>query len=177
MAVNIDQVVAQSSMDQLSAKSYLQTEVFPKLESALNILLETIEKNGEFENYVEMLAEREERERKDLRKRERERDRLADGDAIISEEEDEEEEQASDCSNTSSDPENSDNVVSDFHVTVNNGDNDKLGAGLKAPATPSVSAYGRKKALSKASIDDVHRFNALRFLALNLKSQNGTMNE
>merc|ERR1711957_1054269 len=175
MAVNIDQVVAQSGMDQLSAKSYLQNEVFPKLESALNILLETIEKNGEFENYVEMLAEREERERKDLRKRERERDRLADGDAVISEEDDdEEEEQASDWSNTSSDPENSDNVVSDFHVTVNN-DNDKLGGGLRAPGTPSVSAYGRKKALSKASMDDAHRFNALRFLALNLMSLNDTL--
>ena len=53
-------------------------------------LLETIEKNGEFENYVEMLAEREERERKELRKRERERDRLADGDANITEEEEDE---------------------------------------------------------------------------------------
>ena len=49
--------------------------------------METIEKNGEFENYVEMLAEREERERKQLRQRERERKRLADGDHYPSEEE------------------------------------------------------------------------------------------
>ena len=74
-------------MDQLSAKTYLQSAVFPKLEQALNTLLETIEKNGEFENYVEMLAEREERERKQLRQRERERKRLADGDHYPSEEE------------------------------------------------------------------------------------------
>ncbi len=43
-------------------------------------LLETIEKNGEFENYVEMLADREDRERKELRRRERERRKLAYGD-------------------------------------------------------------------------------------------------
>ena len=43
-------------------------------------MLETIEKNGEFEKYVDMLDEREEKERKDLRRRERERKRLELGD-------------------------------------------------------------------------------------------------
>ena len=49
--------------------------MFPKLEVALNNLLETIEKNGEFEKYVIMLTDREEREHRALRRRERERDR------------------------------------------------------------------------------------------------------
>ena len=84
--VDIAQVAKDSGMDQLTAKQYLQAEVFPKLEVALNSvslqkshsntdvqLLETIEKNGEFEKYVEMLAEREELERKAVRKRNRER--------------------------------------------------------------------------------------------------------
>ena len=35
--------------------------------------METIEKNGEFEKYVDMLDEREQKERRDLRRRKRER--------------------------------------------------------------------------------------------------------
>ena len=85
-----------ASLDQVSAKEYLQLNVFPKLESALNTvsktlinqkmneksnwldfwlwqLLETIEKNGEFERYVVMLTDREEKEHRELRRRERER--------------------------------------------------------------------------------------------------------
>ena len=127
-----------------------------------------------------MLAEREERERKDLRKRIRERNQLADGDAIISEEEDEEEqEQLSDWSaEESEEAENSDNVVSDFNVTAN--DN---GGNLKMPQTPGQSAAGGrsmgKRAFSKASdlADQAMRFNALRFLAMNLKSQNESLNK
>lgn len=53
-------------------------------------LLETIEKNGEFEKYVDALAEREERERRDLRRRERERKRLEQGDHYISDKDSEE---------------------------------------------------------------------------------------
>ena len=51
--------------------------------------METIEKNGEFEKYVDMLDEREEKERRDLRRRERERKRLAEGDHYISDQESE----------------------------------------------------------------------------------------
>ena len=67
-------------------------------------LLETIEKNGEFEKYVVMLAEREDKEHRELRRRERERKRLEQGDNYISEndsldendEEDEDDEDDSD---------------------------------------------------------------------------------
>ena len=34
--VDVSQVAAGAGMDQLSAKAYLQDQVFPKLESALN---------------------------------------------------------------------------------------------------------------------------------------------
>merc|ERR1740116_417596 len=114
-AVDISAVANQAGMDQVSAKSYLQGEVFPKLESALNTLLETIEKNGEFESYVGMLAEREERERKQLRKRDRERQRLADGDAHISEESESEQEQLSDWSQ-SSEEEAEGSDINDFNA-------------------------------------------------------------
>ncbi|MFN9955829.1 MAG: hypothetical protein ACK55I_22240, partial [bacterium] len=70
--------------------------------------METIEKNGEYENYIAMLAAREVRERQALRKRERERDRLADGDAIISEDEEEEAEELSDWSASSEEPNDND---------------------------------------------------------------------
>ena len=45
-------------LDQITAKAYLDTNVFGMLEQSLNHLLETIERNGEFEKYVEMLADR-----------------------------------------------------------------------------------------------------------------------
>lgn len=174
-------------MDQISAKNYLQSEVFPKLELALNTvspitylslytcsqLLETIEKNGEYENYIAMLAAREVREYQALRKRERERDRLADGDANISEDEEEEAEELSDWSASSEEEGDNDDVVSDFNVTAADG--------LKMPATPSHSQLDKrslaKKTFSKASdLQDLSmRFNALRFLAMNLKSQNDTL--
>ena len=48
------------------------------------MLLETIEKNGEFEKYVEMLANRQEKEQRELRRRAREMRRLEQGDAYIS---------------------------------------------------------------------------------------------
>merc|ERR1712060_105092 len=76
---------ANTHLDQATAKEYLQNNVFPKLEVALNTLLETIEKNGEFEKYVVMLAEREDKEHRELRRRERERKRLEQGDHYISE--------------------------------------------------------------------------------------------
>ena len=113
-----------------------------------------------------MLQAREVRERKELRKRERERDRLADGDAVISEDSEDDAEELSDWS-ASSEEENCDDVVSDFNVTA--ADGLKLG-------TPSHSAMEKrsvaKKAFSKASdlADLSMRFNALRFLAMNLKS-------
>ena len=43
-------------------------------------MLETIERNGEFEKYVEMLAYRQAREQRDLRRRAREMKRLQGGD-------------------------------------------------------------------------------------------------
>jgi hypothetical protein len=120
-----------------------------------------------------MLAAREVREYQALRKRERERDRLADGDAIISEDEEEEPEELSDWSASSEEEGDNDEVVSDFNVTAADG--------LKMPATPSHSQLDKrslaKKTFSKASdLQDLSmRFNALRFLAMNLKSQNDTL--
>ena len=136
-------------------------------------MLETIEKNGEFESYVEMLAEREDRERKELRKRKRERDALADGDALISEEEDQDEEEDgnSDWSNSEESQADSENCMSDFNAVSPGPRN----------GTPSQSMYGQsrkhRQALSKASnLEELAmRFNALRFLAMNLKSQNDSL--
>ena len=49
--------------------------------------METIEKNGEYQKYVIMLAEREEQAHRDLRRRERARKRLEFGDNYQSENE------------------------------------------------------------------------------------------
>jgi hypothetical protein len=76
-------------LDQITAKAYLDINVFSYLEQSLNHLLETIERNGEFENYVEMLADRQEKEQRELRRRAREMKRLELGDAYISSESEE----------------------------------------------------------------------------------------
>mmetsp|Transcript_5381 Transcript_5381/g.4945 ORF Transcript_5381/g.4945 Transcript_5381/m.4945 type:complete len:85 (+) Transcript_5381:167-421(+) len=55
------------------------------------MLLEAIEQNGEFEKYVDMLAERQEREQKELRRREKERKMLEMGDDYVSSDSDHEE--------------------------------------------------------------------------------------
>ena len=73
-------------MNQITAKDFLEQSVFPTLEAGLNHLLETIESNGEYTKYVEMLAERQEKESRDLRRRERERRRVAQGDDFVSSE-------------------------------------------------------------------------------------------
>tara|TARA_B110000285_G_C14854511_1_gene481551 strand:- start:442 stop:696 length:255 start_codon:yes stop_codon:yes gene_type:complete len=68
--------IQNKKLDQITAKAYLDQRVFGNLETSLNHLLETIERNGEFEKYVEMLADRQEREQRDLRRRAREMQRL-----------------------------------------------------------------------------------------------------
>jgi hypothetical protein len=122
-ALNMNKALAATTLDQIGAKQYLQSKVFPKLEVALNSvslhfalkrhwllqLLETIEKNGEFEKYVDMLDEREEKERRDLRRRERERKRLELGDHYVSDN-DSEEDLFDDSENSDSDEEASESV-------------------------------------------------------------------
>ena len=77
-------------LDQITAKAYLDQNVFGMLEESLNHLLETIERNGEFEKYVEMLADRQEREQRELRRRAREMKRLELGDDYVSSDTEEE---------------------------------------------------------------------------------------
>ena len=100
---------------------------------------------------------------------------MLNGDAEISEESEEPEEELSDWSASDSYDEQCDDVVSDFQVTAGEG-------GLVKAATPSISGIDgrsmkKRNAFSKASDlqDLAMRFNALRFLAMNLKSQNDTL--
>ena len=78
--------ISSGSLDQITAKAYLDKNVFGYLEKSLNDLLETIETNGEFEKYVGMLADRQEREQRELRRRAREQKRIELGDTYISSE-------------------------------------------------------------------------------------------
>ena len=83
----IDNNVFPDPANHLTAKTYLMEDVYPTLDRVLNELLSAIESNGEYEKYVDMLAERQERAQKELRKRERERRRLEMGDDYDSQEE------------------------------------------------------------------------------------------
>ena len=83
--------------------------------------METIEKNGEFEKYVIMLTDREEREHRDLRRRERERDRLKMGDDYVSdgdsEDKPEEEEEDDDETDSEYDSEEAGSEMQDAAVS------------------------------------------------------------
>lgn len=83
----VDNNVFPDPANHLTAKTYLMEDVYPTLDRVLNELLSAIESNGEYEKYVDMLAERQERAQKELRKRERERRRLEMGDDYDSQEE------------------------------------------------------------------------------------------
>ena len=179
-----------SSFDQVSAKDYLQQNVFPKLEIALNNvsiflislyificfaqqLLETIEKNGEFQRFVVMLTDREEKEHRQLRRRERERKRLQEGDAYASD--NDSEDWKDDAEDDDFDDETSEygSEAQSEMLDGAAGVSDIVGADGRS----SVQTKKRKGTSSKVSdgMDIQHRFNALRFLAMNMKSQNGTM--
>ena len=78
----------------------------------MNTLLETIERNGEFEKYVEMLADRQTREQRELRRRAREMKRLEKGDEYVSSDTDDSGSKESDWSATDD--------QSDFNVSGGN---------------------------------------------------------
>jgi hypothetical protein len=143
--------------------------------------LETIEKNGEFESYVDMLADREERERKALRRRDRDNARKAYGDKLPPDYQNAEEseggdqtaEEKSDWSKETSEEEDSDDSmrpdITDFNANTLGG-SVLSGKGLHDPNTPYSRTHKLKSKISKDDMDLAHRFNALRFLAMNLKS-------
>ena len=124
-----------------------------------------------------MLADREDRERKELKRRDRDRAKLAYGDKFMPEDESDipEETELSDWSAESEEEESEPDspAVTDFQMTVG-------GDGNMHRPELSATHSRHKKLLSKCSNNDLdlaHRFNALRFLAMNLKSQNETMNK
>ena len=83
----LDNNVYPDPYNHMTAKSYMIDHLCPTLNIVLNDLVNTIEKNGEFERYVDMLEERQEKAQKELRKREKERRRLEMGDDYDSAEE------------------------------------------------------------------------------------------
>ena len=101
--------LASGSLDQITAKAYLDKNVFGYLEKSLNDLLETIESNGEFEKYVTMLADRQEKEQRELRRRAREQRRIEMGDQYVS-------------SGSEGSVDSDDNDVSDEDSFIDNGD-------------------------------------------------------
>ena len=120
-----------------------------------------------------MLTDRDEKERRDLRRRDRERQRLIKGDDYVSDcesegDKEEEPDEYDDETDSEYDSENQselqDGAVSELHGnTVGDG---------------KSSVMRKKKGASSRLSDGMeiqHRFNALRFLAMNLKSQNETM--
>ena len=153
-------------LDQITAKAYLDQNVFGNLEQSLNQLLETIERNGEFEKYVEMLADRQEREQRMLRRRARETKRLELGDDYQSS--DTEESGASESEEESYDDE------------TDNGELHMAQSPMLSNAASDLEMDKRPTSLkSQTNKDDASQlmggeeiFNPLRFIALHLKELN-----
>eukprot|EP00347_Sterkiella_histriomuscorum_P001762 403370780 len=172
--------------NQLTAKYYLEQNLFPNLEKAMNVLLETIEQNGEFEKYVEMLAERQEKEQRDLRRRERDRRKLQlgdeyetsgsegdedgdsdDDDEDSDEDEYDEEEAESNNNYTVEDMDQSSQSQYNPDATLNSQKNSTINANpMKGKKSISPSKKQQEQDLL-INIED--QFNPLRFLAITLK--------
>ena len=128
------------------------------LEQALSVLLETIDKNGEYEKYCDMLADKEDEQRKDMRRMERERRKLEEGDAYEDSDYDDEDEDEDEYDSNSLTFENSDDL---YNSEEDGGD-----------VSRAVSAQGSKRGAMSNAGDFEEPFNALRFLALQLKELN-----
>lgn len=169
---------------QLTAKYYLEKNLFPQLEKALNELLETIEKNGEFEKYVEMLAERQEREQKELRRRERDRRKLQQGDDYQSSDTegdpDSDDEDDDDSNENEGDSEDEDDYGEDDNVTpagqkLIGVDEQEMFSDYSSPVKSPQKGRGRNLSPKKKqtvdsfmqSVED--QFNPLRFLGITLR--------
>ena len=129
-------------------------------------MLETIERNGEFEKYVEMLADRQEREQRELRRRAREMKRLELGDDYQSS--DTEESGAEDSEEDSYDDETNSQELLAKSPTLSNAPSD-LGYG-GAETEKHQSLTNKDDASQLMGADEI--FNPLRFIALHLKELN-----
>ena len=165
-------------LDQITAKAYLDKNVFGLLEESLNSLLETIERNGEFERYVEMLAERQEREERELRRRNREMQRLVQGDHYDGSDDSERE---SEVESKTSDNETEEDVHQLSAVAESVGQaspglgsrqhhEGEIGEGL-VPADGIVDMDGVAVNAQQMSVVN-EAFNPLRFIAMHLKELN-----
>ena len=155
-------------LDQITAKAYLDQNVFGKLEQSLNQLLETIERNGEFEKYVEMLADRQEREQRMLRRRARETKRLELGDDYQSS--DTEESGGNESEEESyGDESDSQELQMAKSPTLSNAISDK---DLDTEKRPTSLKSQTNKDDTSQLMGENEIFNPLRFIALHLKELN-----
>ena len=126
-----------------------------------------------------MLTDREVKEKRELRRRTRERQRLEKGDDYQSDAhsdegiEEQEEDYDDETDSEEYDSEANESELQDAAVS-------ELGGGLGGQSIVSLTKSLKKKRRGASSrmsdgMDIQYRFNALRFLAMNLKSQNETM--
>ena len=164
-------------LDQITAKAYLDQKVFGQLELSMNTLLETIERNGEFEKYVEMLADRQTREQRELRRRAREMKRLEMGDDYVSSDTDDSGSKESDWSATDDQSDLNASLAQQNLNSLMQSPSATLDANADEPQSAALSQkrLGSVKAQSIAADQnqvEEELFNPLRFIALHLKEQN-----
>ena len=187
-------------LDQITAKAYLDNNVFPLLDKALNSLLETIERNGELEKYYRSLAVKQIKQGRDLKKRNREIERLKQGDDFNSEEGEltpsELDESSDEDDYGSYDDELNDEPASGFKLEdaslMSPGDRTEVapdgtsvqesadGSALRKRASKIGEGLSQNRGGAEMSVisGDHHtqfieeHFNPLRFIALNLKELN-----
>ena len=119
-----------------------------------------------------MLTDREEKEHRLIRKRERERLRITQGDAYVSENDSEDEKDADE-----DDDDDYDSEQSEYDSEVRSEMQDAAVSELRSVAAGSTMTKRRRNRTSShmSEVEITHRFNPLRYLAMNLKSQNETM--
>ena len=136
----------------------------------MNQLLETIERNGEFEKYVEMLADRQEREQRELRRRAREMKRLELGDDYQSSDTEESGGEEQDEDSYDDELESQPPLLMKSPLLSNNASNLDVVEGSEIPPMSIKSVTNKDDVSQICAPDEI--FNPLRYIALNLKELN-----
>ncbi|CDW78107.1 UNKNOWN [Stylonychia lemnae] len=172
--LDINRTQDQPGTTQITAKSFLQQNVFPKLEQSIELLLETIQRNGEFDKYVEKLAEKQDALQKEMRRRERDRKKLEMGEEYESSEQSRfDNSDDSSGFNSSDDSDYDSEGVSEEYDPDEQDSENQSEMNIDSSPSPSPKKKRRRNRERESTIYEIEeQFNALRFLGLTLKELN-----
>eukprot|EP00347_Sterkiella_histriomuscorum_P017303 403349907 len=162
---------------QITAKSFLQAQVYPVLEQSISHLLEAVRQNGEFDKYVERLAEKQEELQREMRRREKERRRLEMGEEYeTSDEDDNDRDGSSDEDSSEFESSNNSEEQEDNSGFDSQEEDEDYNSDSPSPDAKRRMRRKKRKQLQKSkesvAFNIEEQFIPLRFLGMTLKDLN-----